>query len=137
MEASGHMLNSRPKSSATALLMTGLILAIASLTARAADCDRALGEQAFAKCAACHSLQQGQQLMGPSLDHLRDRRAGSIEGFNFSSALRASGLIWNAETLDAFLRSPQSFVRGTVMPFGGLKDATERGALVCYLMSSN
>jgi cytochrome c len=119
-----------------ALLTTGLALAAGAVATNAAACDRTLGEQAFAKCTACHSLQAGQQMMGPSLNGLRGRRAGSLEGFNFSSALRASGLVWNEVTLDAFLANPQSFVQGTVMPFGGLKDASERGALVCYLLGS-
>jgi cytochrome c len=112
-----------------ALLTTGLALAAGAVATNAAACDRTLGEQAFAKCTACHSLQA-------SLNGLRGRRAGSLEGFNFSSALRASGLVWNEVTLDAFLANPQSFVQGTVMPFGGLKDASERGALVCYLLGS-
>jgi cytochrome c len=72
--------------------------------------------------------------MGPSLAGLRDRKAGSVEGFAFSAALRASSVAWNAETLDRFIEDPQGTMRGTAMPFRGIKDATERAALVCYLL---
>ena len=114
------------------------MLGFASLTipAMASDCDAARGTQAFAtKCAVCHSLEAGAHKTGPSLYALGGRAAGSIPGFSFSPAMSASGIQWNASTLDAFLASPQSYIRGTVMPFGGIKNAAERAALVCYLIS--
>lgn len=74
-------------------------------------------------------------MMGPSLNGLSGRRAGTVDGFNFSIALRDRGIAWNDVTLNEFLKSPQSFIPGTVMPFGGIQNATERAALVCYLVS--
>ena len=115
-----------------------LTLAFAALTlpASASDCDTARGAQAFAtKCAVCHSLEAGAHQTGPSLHALGGRAAGTVPGFNFSAALSASGIQWGASTLDGFLASPQSYIPGTVMPFGGIKNAAERAALVCYLIS--
>jgi cytochrome c len=119
-----------------ATLAAGVAFAVStSMSAHASSCDAALGEQVFEKCSACHSLVAGQHMMGPSLNGLNGRKAGTVDGFNFSIALRDSGIIWNDVTLNAFLKSPQSFISGTVMPFGGIQNATERAALVCYLVS--
>jgi cytochrome c len=107
----------------------------AAIGAPASSCGAAQGEQVLEKCAACHSLLAGQHMMGPSLNGLSGRRAGTVDGFNFSIALRDSGIVWNDVTLNEFLKSPQSFIPGTVMPFGGIQNATERAALVCYLLS--
>jgi len=115
-----------------------LAVALATVTVRvnAADCDPALGAEAFtSKCSACHSLQAAQHMAGPSLHQLGGRRAGTVPGFNFSSAMMESGIVWSATSLDAFLVSPQTYVPGTVMPFGGTKNVAERAALVCYLVA--
>jgi cytochrome c2 len=117
-------------------LAVGVALTVcAAVSARAADCDVAQGEQVFEKCSACHSLLVGQHMMGPSLNGLNGRKAGTVDGFNFSTALRDSDITWNDVTLNAFLKNPQSFIPGTVMPFGGIQNAPERTALVCYLVS--
>ncbi len=117
-------------------LAAGVALTVcAVITARAADCDAALGERVFEKCSACHSLVAGQHMMGPSLIGLNGRKAGTVDGFNFSAAMRDSGITWNDVTLDAFLKSPQSFIPGTAMPFGGIQNTAERAAVVCYLVS--
>ena len=117
-------------------LGVGVALAVSmAMSAHESSCDAAPGEQAFEKCAPCHSLLAGQHIMGPSLNGLVGRRAGTVDGFNFSIALRDSGVVWSDTTLDAFLKSPQSFIPGTVMPLGGIQNITERAALVCYLLS--
>jgi cytochrome c len=114
-----------------------LVLATLGLPAVAVECDASLGAEAFAsKCAACHSLEAGQHMTGPSLHELAGRRAGTVSGFNFSAAMSESGIVWSSASLEAFLTSPQTYVRGTVMPFGGVKNATERAAIVCYLVTS-
>ena len=101
----------------------------------AADCDTAVGAQAFAsKCSACHSKEVGHH-MGPSLHDLGGRRAGTVQGFSFSSAMSDSGIVWSAASLAAFLASPQNYVPGTVMPFGGIRNVAERAALVCYIIA--
>jgi len=122
--------------SGLAALTAGVALAVSTaMSAHASSCSAALGEQVFEKCSACHSLVAGQHMMGPTLNGLNGRKAGTVDGFKFSVALRDSGIVWNDVTLNEFLKSPQSFIPGTVMPFGGIQNATERAALVCYLVS--
>jgi cytochrome c len=112
-------------------------LLMPTLPAGAAECDTELGVRTFAaKCSICHSVEAGHHMTGPSLDGLNARRAGTIEGFNFSAALLASGIVWSAATLDPFLANPQTTVPGTAMPFGGIKNTAERAAVVCYLVTS-
>lgn len=118
----------------TAQFLLSAILINITMSAHASNCDVALGEQVFTKCTACHSLQARQHMTGPSLHGLSGRRAGTVDGFSFSPALRDSGIVWSEVTLDSFVQSPQTSVPGTVMPFGGIKSATDRAALVCYLL---
>ena len=104
---------------------------------QAGDCDATAGEKAFAKCIACHSMEPGQHLTGPSLYRVVGRKAGSTEGFLYSVALEESQLVWDTETLSAFLENPMVFVPGSIMPFAGLKKAEERQSLVCWLAEQN
>ena len=117
----------------TAVLVAAVLCLATARTADADDCDEAAGEKAFVKCAACHSLEQGVHLAGPSLQGIIGRKAGTDSGFQPSFALEQSDVVWSAETLDAFLKSPMTYVPGIVMPFPGLRDDAERKALVCWL----
>ena len=117
------------------LLAAGLGLALTGLAA--ADCApaSAAGKKQFSKCAACHSLEPGVHRMGPSLANLQGRRAGSVTGFTFSPAMAQSERVWNRDTLSAFLANPGENMPGNVMPFGGLRNAEQREALIEYLLS--
>jgi cytochrome c len=93
------------------------------------------GETLFrARCAACHSLEPGQSRIGPALVGLAGRTAGAVEGARYSSALRDSGLVWNAETLEAFLANPREAVPGTTMAVS-LPNAAQRAAVVDFLLA--
>ncbi|WP_456771092.1 c-type cytochrome [Bradyrhizobium sp. USDA 4369] len=97
-----------------------------------------LGEAQFKKnCAMCHSLEPGRNRLGPSLFGVLDRRAGTVAGFNYSSANKSSGLVWTRETLDVYLADPQKMVPGTLMVFPGVKNAGDRQALVDFLASQH
>ena len=96
-----------------------------------------LALQAMNKCAACHSLKEGEHKAGPSLFKLSNRKAGSVKGFKFSKALRKSGIVWDAETLDAYLKDPMGYIPRNRMAFAGLKNDEERAALVCYLLEKD
>jgi len=65
------------------------------------------------------------------------RRVGTAEGFAFSEAMERADFTWSEDTLSAFLESPTEYMRGTVMPFGGIKKAEQRQALVYYLTELN
>ncbi len=89
----------------------------------------------FVQCAACHSAEPGRNGVGPSLAGVAGRKAASLPGFNYSAALRNSGLTWDAANLDRWLTSPQRAVPGTRMPFAGIPDSARRKEVVDYLMS--
>lgn len=89
--------------------------------------------QAFNQCTACHSTAPGKTIIGPSLAHVYGRKAGSLAGFQYSDAMKNSGLTWNAGTLDSFLANPAGKVPGTMMALPGIKDAAQRKAIVDYL----
>ncbi|UAJ12454.1 c-type cytochrome [Glacieibacterium megasporae] len=92
---------------------------------------------AFAVCAACHATEPGKTRIGPSLAGIAGRKAGSLDGFVYSPALRASNLVWDAASLDRFITSPAAAVPGTRMAFAGVKDASRRSEIVDYLLTLN
>ena len=105
----------------------------ASSSAVVAAPSQNLGEQVFAACRACHTLNKGgKSVMGPNLNGLFGRKAGSVPGFAYSPALKASGIVWNAQTLDQFIAAPGKRVPGTRMVIG-VSDPARRAALIGYL----
>jgi cytochrome c len=113
------------------------VLLASGLPPAHADDLRAEGKKQFAKCAACHSMAPGVHLMGPSLAGLNGREAGSVEGFAFSPAMQDSGLVWGRDSLSQFLAAPADAIPGNLMPFGGLRKAEQRDALVTYLLEAD
>ena len=97
-----------------------------------AHADAAAGKNAFSACAACHSVN-GSEGIGPHLNGVIGRKAGSIEGFGYSAAVKQSGLVWDAKSLDSFIANPQKAIAGNQMPYSGLPDATQRADIVAYL----
>ena len=89
--------------------------------------------QAFNQCTACHSTAPGKTIIGPSLAHVYGRKAGTLAGFQYSDAMKGSGLTWNSANLDAYLTNPAGKVPGTLMGFAGIKDAAQRKAVIDYL----
>jgi cytochrome c len=90
---------------------------------------------AFAVCAGCHATQVGKTAFGPSLSGVGGRRAGTVQGYAYSPALKASGLTWNAKTLDRWLTDPKKTVPGTKMPFNGIQDRKVREQVIAYLLT--
>jgi len=96
--------------------------------------DAKLGADVFAvNCAECHSLKEGKNKKGPSLFAGFGRKSASVSDFNYSDAMKASGLIWNGESLDAYLTLPKKAVPGGSMKFDGLADSKARADLISYL----
>jgi len=101
------------------------------------DGDAKRGEQVFKKCRSCHKIGEGAtNRVGPLLNGLFQRPAGSVKGFKYSdSMLRAGadGLVWDHDTLNTYLENPKSLISKTRMNFIGLKDANDRADVMAYL----
>jgi cytochrome c len=90
--------------------------------------------EVFNQCGVCHSTD-GSNGTGPTLKGLFGRRTGSVPGFRYSRAMRDAGIVWGPQALDDYLRNPQDFIPGNVMPFSGVPDSAERTELIAYLRS--
>lgn len=119
------------------LLLPGLLSITLAHAALAAECtpDQGRGAQVFAnECAVCHSVTKGMTgMMGPNLAGVVGRKSGSLEGFNYSQAMRNKDIDWQAENIAQLITQPQAFVPGTYMPYMGLASADDRQAVVCFL----
>lgn len=113
----------------------GAFAALVALSPGAAAGDAARGEKVYERCAACHSLDRDRT--GPRHCGLFGRKAGSRPGFDYSPAMRGSGIVWNDATLDRFLAAPTKVVPGTSMGYAGVDDPRERADLVAYLKAAN
>ncbi|CAM5472298.1 Cell division protein FtsP [Afipia felis] len=91
------------------------------------------GQQVYKKCQACHSLEPGRNLVGPSLAGIVGSKAGDVPNYSFSPAMKQSGITWTPEKLDAYLTDPQKVVPGNKMPFPGLKTDTDRTDVIAFL----
>ena len=78
-------------------------------------------------------MDAGKNLLGPSLAGIMDRKAGTESAYNYSPAMKQSGLVWDGKTLDAYLADPQKLVPGNKMPFPGLKTDHDRADIIAYL----
>ena len=96
--------------------------------------NAARGERVFRSCVACHSLQPDRNMTGPSLSGLWDRQAGGLASFSrYSSALKSSGIIWQDNSLNEWLKEPQQFIPDNRMTIPGIKDAQARADLLAFL----
>jgi cytochrome c len=90
----------------------------------------------FTLCATCHSTSaDGTNSMGPNLRGVVGRKAGTAPGFQYSQAMKGSGIRWTPQELDSFLTDVPKKVPGTLMPINGLPDAQDRQAVINYLKS--
>ncbi|MFQ3790285.1 c-type cytochrome [Halomonas sp. A29] len=111
------------------------LLVIPFTTTPGTAAEHTQGERLFrSQCIGCHSVEPGQHLAGPSLHALIGRPAGSLDDFDYSAVLEEADLVWNRDTLDAFLAGPDSFLPGTRMVLWGL-DERSRQRIIDYLES--
>lgn len=96
--------------------------------------DLAKGEALFGMCRSCHTyVQGGTNMTGPNLWGTVGAKAAHVAGFNYSDALKASGLTWDMATLDRWITDPRALVDGTKMSYVGMKSADDRAALIAFL----
>lgn len=110
--------------------------AVAAITIPAAleGANIKLGKKEFNKCKACHTAGKGQpNRIGPNLYGVFGRKAGSVEKFRYSKAMKGVDWTWNLETLDKWITNPRADLPGTHMTFVGIKDETMRKNLLAYL----
>ena len=108
-----------------------VLMVVATAPCRAADADPHHGAQIYQRCLACHSLEYNRS--GPKHCGLFGRQAGTLPGYAYSKAMKASGFTWNELSLDRFLENPLKTLPGTKMAYAGVKDPQERADLIAYL----
>ena len=111
------------------------VAAGSDLPALLAKTDAAKGETTAAICKACHAFEAGAPSpIGPNLHDVVGRKIASVEGFNYSPALKAhAGEVWSYENLNHWITNPQAFASGTTMAFPGLPDAQQRADVIAFL----
>jgi cytochrome c len=113
------------------VLTAGMVVAL-PVVASAQDVDA--GKSSFNKCRACHQVGEGaKNVVGPILNGVVGRKAGAVEGFNYSDAMKNSGLTWDEANLTEYLADPKKKVPGNKMVFVGIKDPEEAKNLIAYL----
>lgn len=111
-----------------------VVLASAVIGPAHAQGSQQRGAMVYRACAACHSLEPGMHLTGPSLADLWDRKAASVADFpRYSKALKAQEFLWDETTLNAWLANPAGFVAGNQMTFRGIEDDKTRQDLIAFL----
>ena len=110
-----------------------LIFSLTPFGAPALAEDVAKGERVFKRCKACHYADKEKNKTGPYLVDVIGRKAGSIDGYKYSNAMRESQLVWDEATLTAYLKAPKKFLKGTKMAFAGLKKEADIKNVIAYL----
>jgi cytochrome c len=120
------------------MMRTSLIVlaAVAALAANVARADAQRGEKLFEECRACHATERGVNGVGPALHGVIGRRAGALDDFRYSPALKKSGITWSRQTLDAYVMDPQKAVPSNRMPYAGMPDARDRADLLDYIQQA-
>ena len=116
-----------------ALVLSLVLLSPASAVATYHPGNAVKGKQTFRFCAFCHSLNQGEIRVGPSLAGLFGRKAGSVKGFRYTKALKASAVVWDEQSLNAWLANPRKFIPGNRMQFRGFKSPEVRANVIVFL----
>jgi cytochrome c len=112
--------------------------AMAAASGMANAQDAAAGEQVFKQCRACHTIGPGaRNLVGPLLNGLEGRKAGTIEGYQYSEANKKSGIVWDEATFKDYIADPLKKIPGTKMQFIGIKNERDAINLWAYLRQFN
>jgi cytochrome c len=98
----------------------------------------ASGQLAFNNaCRTCHVVREGDNRLGPNLHKVVGRKAGSLPGYNYSSAMKEADFVWDETKLDSFIANPDQVVAGNNMkPYGGLASKDDRAKIIAFLAQS-
>jgi cytochrome c len=113
-------------------ILTAILIAASSVPGIAQDAQK--GAAVFNVCLACHTIGPGaQNKIGPELNGLDDRKAGTVPSFDYSDANKDSGIIWNEATFEEYIKNPQAKIPGTKMIFPGIKNEQQVKDLWAYV----
>ena len=113
-------------------LLFVLSILLSGITVAAGDPDH--GVAVFRTCIACHSVEPGEHMTGPSLAHVWGRKAGTAGGFaRYSDALKHANVVWDEHTLDKWLGDPANFIPHNYMTFPGIESSKDRRDVIAYL----
>jgi cytochrome c len=120
-----------------ALLALSLLAVSIWQPAQALAADAAAGEQVFRRiCSTCHiATAEGRRGVGPTLFGVVGRKSGTVDGFRYSPANQAAGIVWTPEILDKYIANPREVVPGTSMTYAGLRNDADRANVIAYLQT--
>jgi len=96
--------------------------------------DATAGEKVFVVCKACHQIgENAKSTVGPVLNGIIGRKAGSVSGYSYSDANKDSGITWDEATFREYIKDPKAKIPGTKMVYAGLKDEQKSNDLVAFL----
>lgn len=116
------------------ILSTVIVLASSAIVPAALAQDAAAGKNSFNKCLACHAIgEDAKNKVGPELNGLDGRKAGTVPDYNYSEANKNSGITWNEASFKEYIKDPRGKVPGTKMIFPGIKNEEEANNLWAYI----
>jgi len=114
-------------------ILMGAAFCVTALATAGAQ-DLAAGARSFKKCAPCHDLgPNAKNKVGPLLNGLNGRKSGTVEGYNYTTANKGSGVVWNEASFLEYIKDPKAKIPGTKMVFAGIKSENEAKNLWAYL----
>ena len=114
-----------------------ILVMAASASAMAGDVKK--GKRVFKKCKVCHSIKEGaKHKQGPNLYGVFGRTSGTAEGFKkYSDAMKEAGIVWDEETIIAYITDPKGYIPKNKMAFNGVRKEKDRENLIAYLKEAS